>query len=75
MQLLYTADIADVSVVGFENKTNYFHSNNMPLDEGLAKGLWIFLNSTLVDQYFRKMNWHTQVNATDLRTLRYPTYE
>ena len=70
---LYTADIADVSVVGFENKTNYFHSNNMPLDEDLAKGLWIFLNSTLVDQYFRQMNGHTQVNATDLRTLRYPT--
>lgn len=72
---LYTADIADVPVVGFENKTNYFHSNNMPLDDDLAKGLWIFLNSTLVDQYFRQMNGHTQVNATDLRTLRYPYYE
>ncbi|WP_038869230.1 Eco57I restriction-modification methylase domain-containing protein [Vibrio jasicida] len=72
---LYTADIADTSVVGFENKTNYFHSNNMPLDDDLAKGLWIFLNSTLVDQYFRQMNGHTQVNATDLRTLRYPRKE
>jgi adenine-specific DNA-methyltransferase len=26
-----------------------------------------------VDKYFRQMNGHTQVNATDLRTLRYPT--
>ncbi|ENP7578269.1 MULTISPECIES: Eco57I restriction-modification methylase domain-containing protein [Vibrio harveyi group] len=69
---LYTANIADVPVVGFENKTNYFHANNMPLEDDLAKGLWIFLNSTLVDQYFRQMNGHTQVNATDLRTLRYP---
>lgn len=72
---LYTADLADVDVVGFENKTNYFHALGKPLDDGLAKGLWLFLNSTLVDKYFRQMNGHTQVNATDLRTLRYPTKE
>ena len=59
----------------FENKTNYFHALGEPLDDGLAKGLWVFLNSTLVDKYFRQMNGHTQVNATDLRTLRYPTRE
>ncbi len=70
---IYTADIADVEVVGFENKTNYFHAMGKPLDDSLAKGLWVFLNSTLVDTYFRQMNGHTQVNATDLRTLRYPT--
>jgi adenine-specific DNA-methyltransferase len=39
----------------------------------LAKGLAAFLNSTLVDIYFRQFNGHTQVNATDLRNLRYPT--
>jgi adenine-specific DNA-methyltransferase len=72
---IYTADMADVEVVGFENKTNYFHAMGKPLDYALAKGLWVFLNSTLVDQYFRQMNGHTQVNATDLRTLRYPTRE
>nr|WP_024592952.1 Eco57I restriction-modification methylase domain-containing protein [Pseudoalteromonas sp. TB13] len=72
---IYTADVADVEVVGFENKTNYFHALGEPLDDGLAKGLWVFLNSSLVDKYFRQMNGHTQVNATDLRTLRYPTRE
>ena len=40
---------------------------------GLARGLAAFLNSTLVDAYFRQFNGHTQVNATDLRNLRYPT--
>lgn len=70
---LYTAVIADVDVVAFENKTNYFHANGQPLSYDLAKGLCAFLNSTLVDRYFRQMNGHTQVNATDLRTLRYPT--
>jgi adenine-specific DNA-methyltransferase len=39
----------------------------------LAKGLAAYLNSTLVDAYFRQFNGHTQVNATDLRNIRYPT--
>lgn len=69
---LYTPDIADVKEVGFENKTNYFHALGKPLDPDMARGLWVYLNSSLVDQYFRQFNGHTQVNATDLRTLRYP---
>jgi hypothetical protein len=39
----------------------------------LARGLSTYLNSTVVDQYFRRFNGHTQVNATDLRALRYPS--
>ena len=35
-------------------------------------GLFAFLNSTTVDQYFRSFSGHTQVNATDLRKLAYP---
>jgi adenine-specific DNA-methyltransferase len=59
--------------VGFENHLNYFHRNGRGLDYELARGLGAFLNSTLVDAYFRQFNGHTQVNATDLRNLRYPT--
>lgn len=70
---LYTADIAEVNLVGFENKTNYFHANGQPLDNDFAKGLWAYLNSNIVDQYFRQFNGHTQVNAADLRMLRYPS--
>ncbi|CNB47710.1 methyltransferase-endonuclease [Yersinia frederiksenii] len=72
---LYTGDLADISVVGFENKTNYFHAGGQPLETDFAKGLWVYLNSHIVDQYFRQFNGHTQVNATDLYTLRYPSYE
>lgn len=59
--------------LGFENHVNYFHRDGRGLPADLARGLAVFLNSTLVDTYFRQFNGHTQVNATDLRSLRYPT--
>jgi adenine-specific DNA-methyltransferase len=33
----------------------------------------LWLNSTAVDQFFRIFSGHTQVNATDLRSMRYPS--
>ena len=59
--------------VGFENHLNYFHREGRGLPMPIAKGLAAFLNSTLVDLYFRQFSGHTQVNAGDLRNLKYPT--
>ncbi|KAA0252871.1 MAG: adenine methyltransferase [Acidobacteria bacterium] len=59
--------------VGFENHLNYFHAGGAGLSARLAWGLSAFLNSTLVDAFFRQFNGHTQVNATDLRSLKYPS--
>ena len=39
----------------------------------VARGLAAFLNSSVVDLFFRQFSGHTQVNATDLRSLTYPT--
>lgn len=61
--------------VGFENHVNYFHAQGAGLPEGLAEGLARYLNSAAVDAYFRTFSGHTQVNATDLRNLHYPTRE
>jgi adenine-specific DNA-methyltransferase len=58
--------------IGFENHLNYFHAGGRGLDRRLALGLFLFLNSTVADQYFRSFSGHTQVNATDLRALPYP---
>jgi tRNA1(Val) A37 N6-methylase TrmN6 len=57
---------------GFENHINVIHANKAGIDEDLARGLALFLNSTPVDQYFRNFSGHTQVNATDLRSMRFP---
>jgi adenine-specific DNA-methyltransferase len=72
---IHAADRVPGSEIGFENHLNYFHRNGAGLDLPLAKGLAAFLNSTLVDQYFRQFSGHTQVNAGDLRSLRYPTLD
>ena len=61
--------------LGFENHLNYFHSRGEGLPSNLAKGLALFLNSTLLDRHFRLFSGHTQVNATDLRKMRYPTHD
>lgn len=56
-----------------ENHLNYFHRLGGPLDRDLALGLATYLNSLCVDRCFRQFSGHTQVNATDLRRLRYPS--
>ena len=70
--LLDPADLPG-DAVGIENHLNYFHADGEGLDPGLARGLAAYLNSSIVDAYLRQFNGHTQVNATDLRTLHYPS--
>ncbi len=63
----------DATEVAFENHLNVFHMRNRGMAPGLAWGLTCWLNSALVDRFFRTFSGHTQVNATDLRSLRYPS--
>lgn len=62
----------DALVLGFENHLNVFHENKRGLPEVVARGLAVFLNTTAVDETFRRFNGHTQVNATDLTLMKYP---
>jgi adenine-specific DNA-methyltransferase len=63
------------AMIGIENHLNVFHAKRQPISEDLAHGLSAYLNATAVDTYFRRFNGHTQVNATDLRAMRYPSKE
>ncbi|MDD2275487.1 MAG: Eco57I restriction-modification methylase domain-containing protein [Smithellaceae bacterium] len=75
MAAVYDPSIIDTPFVSFENHLNYYHRQGKGLPEKLAKGLALYLNSSVVDEYFRLFSGHTQVNATDLRKLPYPTQE
>ncbi len=70
---LVTPDMIGSDRVGFENHLNVVHEEKHGIDPLLAKGLACYLNSTQVDQAFRAFSGHTQVNATDLRNMKYPS--
>ena len=72
---LITPEDTKSELVGFENHWNVLHikKSGLPLD--VAKGLAVFLNSTALDNYFRVFSGHTQVNATDLRNMKYPSLD
>ena len=63
----------ETALLGFENHLNLFHENKQSLPKALAHGLTTYLNTSAVDENFRRFNGHTQVNATDLRLMKYPS--
>lgn len=69
---LLPGDALPTDRVGFENHLNVFHAGKQGLPEALAWGLYAWLNSTALDQHLRRFSGHTQINATDLRNMRYP---
>jgi adenine-specific DNA-methyltransferase len=70
---IYDPEDVHADEVGFENHVNVFHRRGRGLQPDIAAGLCLWLNSTAVDQFFRTFSGHTQVNATDLRSMRYPS--
>lgn len=65
--------LGNAEKIGFENHLNVYHRDKHDLPENLAWGLFVFLNSTAVDEHLRRFSGHTQVNATDLKNIRYPS--
>jgi adenine-specific DNA-methyltransferase len=63
----------DAEMLGIENHLNVYHENKHGLPEALARGLATYLNTTGVDENFRRSSGHTQVNATDLKMMKYPS--
>jgi adenine-specific DNA-methyltransferase len=58
--------------VGIENHVNYIHKLKGSLSVDEALGIAALLNTGLIDNYFRSLNGHTQVNATEIRNLPLP---
>ncbi len=61
--------------IGIENHVNYLYRRrgNMSSDETV--GMAALLNTAIVDEYFRCLNGNTQVNASDLRVLPFPSLD
>ncbi len=67
---------SDVDFVA-DNKLNYVHQGTsrktIPLDDMVARGLTLWLSSTIIDEWYRQVSGSTQINATDLRQMPCPS--
>lgn len=61
--------------IGLENHLNYIYKPAGDLSPEEAFGLAAFLNSGLLDVYFRTSNGNTQVSATELKDMPMPSIE
>lgn len=73
--LVQPQDLLGQESLAFENHSNVFHFNKQGLEEDVAWGLFVYLNSTALDNHLRRFSGHTQVNATDLRNMPYPAHK
>ncbi|MFD4928420.1 Eco57I restriction-modification methylase domain-containing protein [Peribacillus butanolivorans] len=60
------------SYIGIENHLNYLYKKTGDFSNDELYGLYVFLNSKTVDEYFRIVNGNTQVNAYDINLLPLP---
>lgn len=61
--------------IGIENKLNYITKINSNLSTYETIGITALLNSYIYDEYFKTFNGNTQVSASELRKLPFPSSE
>jgi adenine-specific DNA-methyltransferase len=71
----FLKDLYQFKKIGFENHLIYLYKKNGSLTKDEVYGLTGFLNSRLVDRFFRIINGNTQVNVSDLKPLPLPSHE
>ncbi len=64
--------IEDNEYITFDNKINYFHANNKGIDGITALGISLYLNTSMVEIYLNQIVGNTQLNCSDLKSLKYP---
>ena len=57
--------------ISTQNKINYIKCEQTEF----AYGLFVILNSTLYDNYYRILNGSTQVNSTEINSMPVPSRE
>jgi len=70
---VHLANMHGCELIGFGNKTNYIGVLGGELSTIEAYGLATVFNSSFMDKYFRCISGNTQVNATEIRVMKFPS--
>jgi adenine-specific DNA-methyltransferase len=70
---VHLANMHNCELIGFGNKTNYIGVLGGELSNIEAYGLATIFNSSFMDNYFRCISGNTQVNATEIRVMKFPS--
>jgi len=70
---VHLKSVHSCELVGFGNKINYIGVADGKLSKTEAYGLAAIFNSSFMDKYFRCISGNTQVNATDIRVMKFPS--
>ena len=66
-------DFPEYRFIGTQNKINYVDwIDGSDMDLPTAYGIYVLLNSTLFDMYYRVLNGSTQVNSTEINSIPVP---
>ena len=72
---VHLVNMHDCESIGFGNKINYIGVLGGELSTIEAYGLATVFNSSFMDKYFRCISGNTQVNATEIRVMKFPSRE
>ena len=72
---VHLANMYGCESIGFDNKINYVGVLGGKLSTIEAYGLATVFNSSFMDKYFRCISGNTQVNATEIRVMKFPSRE
>jgi adenine-specific DNA-methyltransferase len=70
---IYLAKMHCCEAIGVDNKINYIGVLGDELSIIEAYGLATIFNSSFMDKYFRCISGNTQVNATEIRVMKFPS--
>ena len=66
--------LPDYTVISTQNKINFIDTvDGEGLQEDVAYGIYVLLNSTIYDIYYRILNGSTQVNSTEVNAMPVPS--
>jgi len=71
----YFKDHYQTDFVGIDNKLNYIYSKKRSLTKEEVLGISAILNSEFMNSYFQIFNGNINVSASEIKELKFPSYE